>query len=115
METKSWISQISSTHQFPVVVDNLRQEFKNRRNGSSLSDGLLLNISLYLSRESVTSPFHPHGHVDAIWTWAVDPNYNYEYDITDNYQGYVRVGLKQLVANFYVARHWQNDLPKHDL
>lgn len=115
METQSWPSQMSSTHRFPEVIDKLRQEFKNRRNGGSLSDGLLLNVFLYLDYESATSLFVAHGHVDAMWIWAVDPDYEYENDPTDGYQGYVRVGFKQLVDNFYVARRWQSDLSMKDL
>lgn len=115
METQSWPSQMSSIHRFPEVVDKLRQEFKNRRNGGSLSDGLLPNVFLYLDYESATSLFHAHGHVDAMWIWAVDPDYECENDPTDGYQGYVRVGFKQLVDTFYVARRWQTDLSMKDL
>ncbi|OQD68955.1 hypothetical protein PENPOL_c002G09584 [Penicillium polonicum] len=115
METQSWPSQMSSTHRFLEVVDKLRQEFKNRRNGGSLSDGLLPNVFLYLDHECATSLFVAHGHVDAMWIWAVDPDYECENDPTDGYQGYVRVGFKQLVDNFYVARRWQSDLSMKDL
>jgi hypothetical protein len=115
METQSWPSQMSSVHRFPEVVDKLRHEFKNRRNGGSLSDGLLPNVFLYLDHESATSLFHAHGHIDAMWIWAVDPDYECEDDPTDGYQGYVRVGLEQLVDNFYVARRWQSDLSMNDL
>ncbi|KAJ5109927.1 hypothetical protein N7532_002572 [Penicillium argentinense] len=114
METQSWPSQIS-THRFPEVVDKLRQEFKNRRNRGSLSDGLLPNVFLYLDHESAISLFHAHGHVDAMWIWAVDPDYEPENDPTGDYQGYLRVCLKQLVDNFYVARRWQSDLSMNDL
>ncbi|KAJ6033309.1 uncharacterized protein N7446_008401 [Penicillium canescens] len=115
METQSWPSQISSTHRFLEVVDKLRQQFKNRRNRGSLSDGLLPNVFLYLDHESATSLFVAHGHVDAMWIWAVDPDYECENDPTGGYQGYVRVGFKQLVDNFYVARRWQSDLSMKDL
>lgn len=115
METQSWPSQMSSTHRFLEVVDKLRQEFKNRRNGGSLSDSLLPNVFLYLDHECATSLFVAHGHVDAMWIWAVDPDYECENDPTDGYQGYVRVGFKQLVDNFYVARRWQSDLSMKDL
>jgi hypothetical protein len=50
-----------------------------------------------------------------MWIWAVDPDYEPENDPTDDYQGYLRVSLKQLVDNFYIARRWQNDLSMKDL
>jgi hypothetical protein len=106
---------MSSTHRFPEVVDKLRLEFKNRRNGGSLSDGLLPNVFLYLDHESAISLFHAHGHVDAMWIWAVDPDHEPLNDSTDDYQGYLCVYLKQLVDNFYVARRWQSDLSMKDL
>ncbi|KAJ5974093.1 hypothetical protein N7481_011303 [Penicillium waksmanii] len=115
MEKQSWPSQMSSAYRFPDIVDKLRQEFRNRRNRGNLSDGLLPNVFLYLDHESATSLFISHGHVDGMWIWAVDPDYDPENDTTDDYQGYLPVCLKQLVDNFYVARRWQSDLSMKEL
>lgn len=114
MERQPWPSQTKS-HRFPEVVDNLRQEFKNRRNGGSLSDGLLPNVFLYLDHESALSQFHAHGYVDYMWIWAIDPDYEAENDSNGDYPGYLRVCLKQLVDNFYVTRRWHPEVSMKDL
>ncbi|KAK8007701.1 di-copper centre-containing protein [Apiospora arundinis] len=92
-----------------------------------LQKGLLTNVFLVYDRDTIHSVLDStKGLADEMWVWAVDPDYqpstttspspssllNHEWDDdypTEEYRGYFKVRLQQLVKNFYLARRYRTD------
>ncbi|KAK7990964.1 hypothetical protein PG990_015244 [Apiospora arundinis] len=90
-------------------------------------EGLLINVFLVYDRDTIHSVLDStKGLADEMWVWAVDPDYqpstttspspssllNHEWDDdypTEEYRGYFKVRLQQLVKNFYLARRYRSD------
>ncbi|KAK8117625.1 uncharacterized protein PG998_005906 [Apiospora kogelbergensis] len=98
------------------------------RKSGGLQKGLLTNVFLVHDHATVHSVLGMNGLADEMWVWAVDPDYkplppslssplppsllNPEYDDdypTEEYRGYFRVRIQQLVKNFYLARRYRSD------
>lgn len=78
----------------------------------ALRDGILRNVFLVIDQqcaESLLSDLMPG--VDDAWVYAVDPDYLQPTTdtATDEYKGYMRVRLQQLVNNFFDARRFHGD------
>jgi hypothetical protein len=75
-----------------------------------LTVGILRNVFLYVDGNSAASVLE-NRLADDFWIWAVDPDYegDAENQSSSGYQGCLRVGLQQLIHNFYVARRWHAD------
>ncbi|KAK8057532.1 hypothetical protein PG996_011469 [Apiospora saccharicola] len=73
--------------------------------------GLLTNVFLVHDRETVNSVVGMSGLADQMWIWAVDPDYEPTSpdDYPEEYRGYFKVRLQQLLKNFYVARRFRSD------
>ena len=58
------------------------------------------------------------GFVDDMWVWAVDPDYAgplSEGDRNEEYEGYLRVRVQQLVNNFFEIRRFHDEHPMKEL
>lgn len=89
-----------------------------------LKGGILRNVFLVIDQEVVDSTIGPQkGVVDDVWLWAVDPAYSDNVDDSDSitssdeedktkddeYHGFLRVRLQQLMNNFYEVRRYQEE------
>ncbi|GAB1217037.1 hypothetical protein ATERTT37_006258 [Aspergillus terreus] len=145
LENPAWPAEIvTGDESFAAIVEGLRRKFKELRaqppgwqrlypryeidpiygapteeelnQGHGLSDGILHNAFLYLDREAAESVLFSWGRIDEMWIWAVDPDYEPSDHTPSGYQGYLRVRLRQLMDNFYVARRWHaHELSMEDL
>ncbi|CZT25852.1 uncharacterized protein RCC_11521 [Ramularia collo-cygni] len=86
------------------------------RNG--IHSGLLQNVFLVIDQDAMDSIMGNSPFADQAWVWAIDPDYvghvasMTRNGLTDEYYGYMRVRLQQLVNNFWDARHYhEHDLP----
>nr|OQO24699.1 hypothetical protein B0A51_08613 [Rachicladosporium sp. CCFEE 5018] len=110
-----------------ALFARLRQQFRslNRRpakrrkmedsdENAIPSDEILSNVFLVVSDQSMESQFNESAHPDDAWLWAVDPDYEdkpsvdtpVDSDASDEYRGYLRVRVQQLVNNFYDLRRF---------
>ncbi|KAG9594787.1 hypothetical protein KCU77_g3777, partial [Aureobasidium melanogenum] len=108
----------------------LRQHFQNVRDRTSkrqstalypqtdrneLQDGILKNVFLVIDQQCVDSLFSQTANVDDMWVYAVDPDYIQPTGTvavetpSNQYRGYLRVRLQQLVNNFFDARRFHAD------
>lgn len=106
-----------------TTFQKLREQFisiRDRKTGSEetvdgLDDGISRNVVLVIDKASVDSVRTSRENVDDMWVWALDPDYKAdieelsEEDRTEEYKGYMRVRLQQLVNNFYEVRRFHNE------
>ncbi|KAG9561395.1 hypothetical protein KCU71_g3255, partial [Aureobasidium melanogenum] len=82
---------------------------------NELKDGILKNVFLVINQQCVDSLFSQTANVDDMWVYAVDPDYIQPTGTAalepppNEYRGYVRVRLQQLVNNFFDARRFHSD------
>ncbi|XXH05595.1 hypothetical protein Hte_012027 [Hypoxylon texense] len=76
--------------------------------------GILRNIFLIIDQAAVNSLLDT-GLVDEAWVRAIDPDYHYPHPakgdgaMVEEYRGYFRVRLQQLVHNFFDVRRFHED------
>jgi uncharacterized pyridoxamine 5'-phosphate oxidase family protein len=81
----------------------------------ALRDGILRNVFLVIDQQCVESLLSRMPNVDDAWVYAVDPDYIQPTDTAaestqpNQYRGYLRVRLQQLVNNFFDARRFHED------
>ncbi|KAI0398695.1 hypothetical protein F4802DRAFT_592417 [Xylaria palmicola] len=107
--------------QFKALVDctPTKQRDGQGTNAQSggLEDGILHNTFLVIDRESINSVMSPTGFVDDMWVWAIDPDCEStlsrregagtkegQQQQQQQFGGYMRVRLQQLVNNFFEER-----------
>ncbi|KAH0266645.1 hypothetical protein KCU91_g10622, partial [Aureobasidium melanogenum] len=84
-------------------------------NRNELQDGILRNVFLVINQQCVDSLFSQTANVDDMWVYAVDPDFTPPTDtaavqtLSNQYRGYLRVRLQQLVNNFFDARRFHAD------
>lgn len=82
---------------------------------SGIPQGLLRNVFLVIDQDVIDSIVVNSPMANKAWIWAVDPDYNGtvasmpKNGLKDEYYGYMRVRLQQLVNNFWGARHYHED------
>lgn len=82
---------------------------------SGIPNGLLSNIFLVIDQDVIDSIKTNSPIADNAWIWAIDPDYTGDVasmtknGLKDEYYGYMRVRLQQLVNNFWDARHNHED------
>lgn len=82
---------------------------------SGVPRGLLRGVFILIDEDAADSIVAKSSYADNSWVWAIDPNYTGDIasmtknGLKDEYYGYMRVRLQQLVNNFWVALH-QDDL-----
>lgn len=82
---------------------------------SGIPRGLLRNVFILIDEDAADSIVGNSSYADKSWVWAVDPNYTGDMSsmtkngLKEEYYGYMRVRLQQLVNNFWVALD-QDDL-----
>lgn len=82
---------------------------------SGIPRGLARNVFLVIDQDVVDSITASRSAADFAWIWAVDPDYTGTVDsmtkngLKDEYHGYMRVRVQQLVNNFWDARHYHED------
>ncbi|KAI1461532.1 hypothetical protein F4805DRAFT_236430 [Annulohypoxylon moriforme] len=104
--------------EFKAAVDRAPQKQRvshetKARNGG-LDDGILDNVFLVIDRESIDIVMSDTGFVDDMWVWAVDPDFESESpseestkeEAKEEFGGYMRVRLQQLVNNFFELRYF---------
>jgi len=80
-----------------------------------LQDGILRNCFLVIDQQCVNCLLDERAHPDDAWVYAIDPDYQQPADtISDDtqaneYRGYMRVRVDQLVNNFFDARKYHED------
>ncbi|KAG8164600.1 hypothetical protein KVR01_004875 [Diaporthe batatas] len=107
-----------------IVVPTERGKKAKFEQEVDLKGGLLRNVFLVIDQEAVDSTIGPQrGVVDDMWLWAVDPAYSDNVDDSDpttssaeedetkddEYHGFLRVRLQQLINNFYEVRRYQEE------
>ncbi|KAI4860565.1 hypothetical protein F4820DRAFT_436563 [Hypoxylon rubiginosum] len=76
--------------------------------------GILRNVFLVIDQAAVNSLLDT-GLVDEAWVWAIDPDYHYLHPakgdsaMAEEYRGYFKVRLQQLVNNFFKVRRFHED------
>ncbi|CAD0081712.1 unnamed protein product [Aureobasidium vineae] len=115
-----------ATSQLEANFQVLRERFKVLRKRASgrqiatvtqtdraaLQSGILRNVFIVINQPCVDSLFSDSANVDDMWIWAVDPDYIQPATTdtpdapSDQYRGYLRVRLQQLVNNFFDARRF---------
>jgi hypothetical protein len=81
-----------------------------QNNRGALRDGILRNVFIVIDQQCVQSLLCRTPNVDDAWVYAVDPDYLQTTDAVtketqpNEYRGYLRVRLQQLVDNFFDAR-----------
>ncbi|KAG9656845.1 hypothetical protein KCU95_g12376, partial [Aureobasidium melanogenum] len=119
-----------TTFELEARFQVLRQHFRKVRDRSperqstalypltdrdELEDGILKNVFLVIDQQCVDSLFSQTANVDDMWVYAVDPDYIQPTGTTalktrpNEYRGYMRVRLQQLVNNFFDARRFHAD------
>nr|OQO19695.1 hypothetical protein B0A51_12068 [Rachicladosporium sp. CCFEE 5018] len=91
-----------------------RRKLDDSDETATTSDGILINVFLVVSDQSMESQFNKSAHPDDAWLWAVDPDYEdkapldtpADSDTSNEYRGYLRVRVQQLVNNFYDLRRF---------
>ncbi|KAK6442069.1 hypothetical protein LTR95_001688 [Oleoguttula sp. CCFEE 5521] len=91
-----------------------RRKLKHSDETTIPSNGILSNVFLVVSDQSMESQFNESAHPDDAWLWAVDPDYEdkpsldapVDSDTSHEYRGYLRVRVQQLVNNFYDLRRF---------
>lgn len=82
---------------------------------SGIPKGLLRNVFLVIDQDVINSIVVNSPFADGAWIWAVDPDYTGKVasmtknGLNDEYYGYMRVRLQQLVNNFWDARCYHED------
>ncbi|KAK5999786.1 hypothetical protein QM012_005192 [Aureobasidium pullulans] len=100
---------------FRVVRDRAPRKRKTANDTQTdrggLEDGILRNVFLVIDQQCVNSLFSLTANVDDMWVYAVDPDYQQPTGTTprDEYRGYMRVRLQQLVNTFFDARRFHAD------
>ncbi|KAI0890229.1 uncharacterized protein GGS22DRAFT_150283 [Annulohypoxylon maeteangense] len=112
-----------TTEALEARFDSLRESFKSvvdrapkkqrvsheteTRNGG-LEDGILDNVFLVIDRESIDTVMSDTGFVDDMWVWAIDPDFENatKEGAQEEFRGYMRVRLQQLVNNFFEQRYF---------
>lgn len=80
---------------------------------SGIPRGLLRNVFLVIDQDAMDSIRGPSPLADNAWIWAIDPDYKGDVasmtknGLKDEYYGYMRVRVQQLVNNFWDIRHYR--------
>ncbi|KAF2717773.1 hypothetical protein K431DRAFT_232391, partial [Polychaeton citri CBS 116435] len=85
---------------------------------SGISHGLVRNVFLVIDQDAIDSIVAISPMADLAWVWAIDPDYIGDVvsmtrnGLKDEYYGYMRVRVQQLVNNFWDTRRYhEDDLP----
>ncbi|KAK5116884.1 hypothetical protein LTR85_009144 [Meristemomyces frigidus] len=82
---------------------------------SGIPKGFLRNIFLVIDQDVIDSIVVNSPMADSAWIWAIDPDYTGDVasmtknGLRDEYYGYMRVRVQQLVDNFWEARYYRED------
>jgi uncharacterized pyridoxamine 5'-phosphate oxidase family protein len=112
-------ARFQALRQHFMAVRDYHSERQSTAPDTQLQDGILRNVFLVIDQqcvESLLSPWMPG--VDDAWVYAVDPDYlQHTTDAAaDEYRGYMRVRLQQLVNNFFDARRFhENEFSMEEL
>ncbi|KAK8108793.1 hypothetical protein PG984_014594 [Apiospora sp. TS-2023a] len=119
IETPDPTAQEDRENVLGTMFQKLREDFVRLRavphrveeGRVGMRKGLLTNVFLVHDRETVNSVVGMSGLADQMWIWAVDPDYEPTSpdDYPEEYRGYFKVRLQQLLKNFYIARRFRGD------
>ncbi|KAI0868898.1 hypothetical protein GGS24DRAFT_190366 [Hypoxylon argillaceum] len=102
---------------FQSITENTpkkqRLSHETEARSGGLDDGILPNVFLVIDRESIDTVMAVTGNVEDMWVWAVDVDFDTRFQpaevateqIPEEYRGYMRVSLQQLVNNFFEQRY----------
>ncbi|KAF4212023.1 hypothetical protein CNMCM8980_010006 [Aspergillus fumigatiaffinis] len=79
-------------------VDQLRRDFRNRRDKGGLKPGVLSNVFINVPTECRDTYLREDGYS---WAWAIDPDWSLPGPDADGYDGRVKVTWGQLFNKFY--------------
>ncbi|GIJ86353.1 hypothetical protein Asppvi_005241 [Aspergillus pseudoviridinutans] len=79
-------------------VDQLRQDFRDRRDKYGLQPGVLSNVFINVPTECRDTHLGPFPYN---WAWAIDPDWSLPGPDADGYDGRVKVTCAQLFNKFY--------------
>jgi hypothetical protein len=105
-------ARFQALRQHFVAVRDHHSERQSTAPNTQLQDGILRNVFLVIDQqcvESLLSDLMPG--VDNAWVYAIDPDYQHPTTdaAADEYRGYIRVRLQQLVNSFFDVRRFHED------